>query len=547
MNKNANFLERNRLVYEFLLKKISKRWLVDQREVVLRKISDLAFFAWYNHCGFFADGRIENIVLEIGTTIESPRNSAVSSIALTGKQHRAHGTRRNLFIATRVHRVGGHTRVVADLIRRNSLDAHTLLLTEQLESIPGELARLADSGQVDIICLKNHHSLTDKALIVREMSMRFDRVLLFTHPHDVVPVLAFAVKSTPPVIVENHAHFFFWIGTSVADIVLSHIPYMNELTKQRRPVTKTFLFPMVPVDDRVGGFEEITKAAAKRRIGLDKDCLCILTVATREKFFPNEAYNLFSTARKIVERYSHVWILVVGLNPDEAIVKKYLGEAPERMRFLGIVEAPFIYYRAADIFMESFPLSSLGSVQESIYYGDACPLYAYGTNRGLLSSRLSYNEGALGSIIPETNTEAEYLEYLDELIKNPALRFKIVEHLKEQIIRIWQSHDDYRTRLFEQVDDVDHNPHTICNGAAEFQADDISIAGLSRYKTVGEIMAYFRRSSFQLSTFDMLKITFLLIRKSVFVQEATMFLARGALNRLRVLFEHVGKRERSII
>ena len=542
MYKDIQFLKRNSLLYNFLLRRSILRNLNHQAdELILRRISDLAYFAWTNHCGFFIDGRIENIILEIGRKIKGARNNVAPVIArITGHQKLGRA-RRNVIIATAVGKVGGHTRVISDLVRRNKLDAQTLLLTDHSGAIPDELARHADNGKLRIIHLRNDNSLIDRALIVREISRSFDRVLLSTHPHDVIPVLAFATKSTAPVIVENHAHYFFWLGTSVADVVFSHWPYMNEVTRRRRLVNKTFVWPMVIIDEKFQSFKGIEREEAKKRIGLSPDCLCILSMGTSEKFLPNRQYNFFSTAKKIIRKYPNVWIIIIGAYPDEVLAKKYLGQNPERIKLLGIIERPVIYYKAADIFMESFPLSSGGAVQEAIYYGDACPLYAYGRNRGILNSRQVYNEGVLDRIIPEASTEEEYLEYLDELIRNPGLRRKIAEGLKAEMIQIWRNYDNYRKKLFERVDNVEHSPHTIRDGVVEFQADDVNIAGLSQHKTVGEVMSYFQGSSLQLSTIEMLKIAFLLIRKGVFVQEAGMLLLSGGLNRFKAFLGNIGK------
>ncbi|MDY6950112.1 MAG: hypothetical protein SWE60_01235 [Thermodesulfobacteriota bacterium] len=362
------------------------------------------------------------------------------------------------------------------------------------------------------------------------MSEDFDRVLLFTHPNDVIPILAFAVNSSQPVIVENHAHFSFWLGTSIADVVICHFPRMVQAAFQRRRVNNPFFFPMVIIDERAERYSHLTKQEAKKMIGLDESSICILTVGTREKFLPNHGYNFFSTAKKITQRYPNAWILIIGLSPDDALVQRQLGKHPPRIRMLGVTDTPFLHYKAADIFMESFPLSSLGAVQDSIHYGDACPLYAYGTNRGLLSSHAVYNKDMFGTIIPEIYTEEKYLQYLGELIADLPLRRKIVNHAKANLARIWSQHGTYRRTLFELADSLQHTPHAIRHGIVEVQSDDVNVAGLSRHKTLKEVSTYFRRSSLEFSPRDNLTLALLLIRKGVFVKEALISIVACLVN-----------------
>jgi hypothetical protein len=508
-------------------------------EVILRKIGDLARFAWSNHCGFFVDGRLENVVLQIGRDIEVSKQTLSPVVARKASHKTSDRAKKNLLIASSVFEAGGHTRVLRTFIKRNKRDVQTLLLTRQGREIPQGVIEDAQNNGVEIILLENHCSLTEKGLIVRETSRSYDRVLLFTHPDDVIPVLAFAVESTPPVIVDNHAHYFFWLGTSVADLVFSHISYMNEVAQRRRFPKRTFLFPMPVVRDQFEMFRDISKEEAKKRVGLSADCLCILSMGRAEKYLPNRKYNFFLTAKKIVERYPEVHIIIIGVPPSHVMVRKYLGGCVERIRVLGTIEKPFIYHRAAEIFMESFPFPSGGSVVEAISYGEACPLYAYGMKRGILSRRISYNEEAFNTIIPETKTEDEYLEYLDELIRSPGLRRRIADHLKAKIIEIWKDHDIYREKLFDEVENVEHDPHTVCNAVAELETDDVDVAGISIYKSLMEVLTYFQRSSCQLSTANILNILFRLGARGLFIQETLKLAGIYVLYGLKVFLARV--------
>ena len=51
-----------------------------------------------------------------------------------------------------------------------------------------------------------------RAFILRYISGFFQKVILYHHPYDVVPIMAFSHDKGPPVIIENHAHSWFWLA-----------------------------------------------------------------------------------------------------------------------------------------------------------------------------------------------------------------------------------------------------------------------------------------------------------------------------------------------
>ncbi len=64
MSDGLRMLERNRLLYEYLLQsRILKPQDRPDTEELLERIEALARFAWRNHTGYFADGRLENLLL----------------------------------------------------------------------------------------------------------------------------------------------------------------------------------------------------------------------------------------------------------------------------------------------------------------------------------------------------------------------------------------------------------------------------------------------------------------------------------------------------
>ena len=77
-------------------------------------------------------------------------------------------------------------------------------------------------------------------------------IILHIHCEDVIPVLAFADESgLPPVLFLNHADHLFWLGTSVADLVLNLRDAATDITISRRGVEadRNFLLPTIVAAD----------------------------------------------------------------------------------------------------------------------------------------------------------------------------------------------------------------------------------------------------------------------------------------------------------
>ena len=95
-----------------------------------------------------------------------------------------------------------------------------------------------------------------------------DVIILHIHCEDVIPVLAFADESgLPPVLFLNHADHLFWLGTSVADLVLNLRDAATDITIGRRGVEadRNFLLPTIVAADDA---RLQSRAEAKAALGL---------------------------------------------------------------------------------------------------------------------------------------------------------------------------------------------------------------------------------------------------------------------------------------
>lgn len=485
-------IERNKIFYEFFLQRKILEEVNKISEVeLLGRIVFLGRFAWRNHAGYYTDGRLENILFDYGKGLENYIDLAKVE-SLIGGVSSPEGPYSTVHVATELGAVGGHTRVLWQLLKRHKECHQVLILTGQsVEDVPDWFVE--DIGDVKILSLNSIKSLFERAYALRNLSMNSKRIILHHHPDDGVPVIAFAHDNCPPVLLLNHAHSWFWFGSSVADMVLALSGFHQDFTLKTRPVERTYCLICTQLDDVVGSFTPDDKLDAKVKLNIDPETICIITIGTPEKFVPNTKYNFYKTSKKIVEMYDNVQLYVIGVDDSQNIREKY-DIKTNRIHFLGFVNDPSDYYRAADICLDALPQPSFGGTSYAALVGLACPLFKYGVAnvfdlRNLVEAKL-YDK-YIGTVADEK----AYLDKLGFLIKNPDIRWQIAEEIKDFYLFI--SSDDAFAKSYGQLMNISsnlkHSPRKIPSGIYFDDLNSVEIADTSFVQNLSDAFSYFAR------------------------------------------------------
>jgi hypothetical protein len=193
-----------------------------------------------------------------------------------------------------------------------------------------------------------------------------------THPYDVVPSLAFAGSTAIPVALLNHADHVFWIGVRSASRVLNLRSAGAELNERRRGIAPS-ANSIVPIP--IAGVERHTdRRDAKRRLGLSVDDVMVLTMASAQKYRPIDVTGfLDAVAPALLE---HERCVVVAVGPTaQGQWAECESMTQGRVRAVGPLADPSLYLDAADLYVDSYPFSSLTSLLEAGARGT--PLLAY--------------------------------------------------------------------------------------------------------------------------------------------------------------------------
>lgn len=426
--KTHRNLHLNRFFYEQFLKTriFEVREQLDHQEL-LRRISFLAGFAWRNHTGLFFDDRLENPLYRLGEQLETCLDSRSLQRCLQQASRFEGQSYAVIHLATRLFDVGGHTRVLYQMITRNPDPRQLVLLTDQtVQKVPDWFRQ--GVAPVPIHSLQMSGSLLERAWLLRYLARRSRLVMLYHHPDDVVPVLALSTSKLPPVLLQDHAHSWFWLGASVIDRILSPSAFHEAIARKWRPLKQVTHFPFTQLPDLDLSFDASAKRDAKERLGIAPATVCLLTIGTTEKFIPNQQYDFFRTAQAILNRFQTVELYVIGIEDSQELQQRF-QIAGDRIHLMGYQSDLTDFYQAADICLDALPQPSLGATLYAALIGLACPMFKYGSSN-VFNGRNLFESPLYREHIGVVATEQEYLDKLGYLISNPDLRISIAQEIR---------------------------------------------------------------------------------------------------------------------
>ena len=226
--------------------------------------------------------------------------------------------------------------------------------------------------------------------MLRSIARRFPAIALHVHPHDSVPLLAWPDSNRPHISLINHADHVFWLGVTLADEVVCFRPTGAELSSDRRGVPSERIRTLpLPVD--VPALPP--RDAAREALGLGTNAVALLTVAANHKYQSLGGASYIDVIGPVLERHPNVVVLMVGAQrPSERI-----DDRGGRLRFCGLQPDPATYLAAADIYIDSAPMTSITSMLEAAASGLPVVIPCLNTGRPAVLCGVRCIEGPSGS------------------------------------------------------------------------------------------------------------------------------------------------------
>ena len=389
----------------------------DKLEEAAAYATAAATFAWFNHSGIFSDVALERLLVDLSrrvpdTAPASPRKPSDGRVVL--------------HIATELLPTGGHTQMLSRWIADDERSRHRVALTRQgWHPIPEKVARLL-ADRPDHLDSR-HRSHIKRAAALRSICREADVVVVHAHPDDILPAVALAATSKPCIVV-NHASHVFWAGTSIARTALHLRRSAQELSVTRRGLPADGGF----VVNRPLAFPEVDlrRTEARAHFGLQDDQVVIATAASGSKYEPLEdGDNLVELLERLVSADPHVVVLAAGPRP-EGRWQSANAATGGRVRALGPLRGVESLLAAADMYVDSFPFSSITSLLEAGAYG--LPLVSY-RGHGPGCEVLSADPPAIEDDILYPRTPDEFHRVVSALAANAEERKSRGDVLREKI------------------------------------------------------------------------------------------------------------------
>jgi glycosyltransferase involved in cell wall biosynthesis len=470
-SEHNRFLRHCDEVYRTLLTRVS-HFSRRETEARLAWLQFTAEFASVAHPGRYADGALENLVLEVGLNLEefASRSTSKQAFNIQDACLPALARRKILHVATTVYHVGGHTRLIKNWIKNDPSSCHSLaILDQQTEELPNWLREAVEESGGKMVIFPPRRGLLTKAVWLRRLvQSNVDTVVLHQHPRDVVPVVALATKDCPPVALLNHADHVFWLGGSVADTIINIRESGASISRARRFARSDSLLP-VPLENVA---DNSTKRDVRAQLGIPEDQIVLLSIGTKYKYRPTDTHNFFRTARMILEQNQDAHLYLIGISEND-LSEEFAQVTHPRLHPLGVIEFPFRYQVAADIYLEGFPFGSLMSLLEVAMRG-ICPVLALAP----ASKVLATDDLALDGLIVNAPDQAKYVEVVNFLIRNKDERERIGQEIKQRVVdfhcgNLWQEH---LTEIYNYLSGVAHESRALPNTTYSETPDDISLS-----------------------------------------------------------------------
>lgn len=360
------------------------------------------------------------------------RGIAVAISCGSGDGREVSGT---LLVATELYAVGGHTKVLERFgqMLAASCERVSLFISSPTNVFVPESLRESVRKSGGEIMAPDDSSRCERARRLRTCALAFRRVVLMTHPEDVVPVLAFGTDAFPrPVFAYGHTNHTFWLGVSVVDRLLEINDWGRDIATRLRGIARDRISVVgLPVERLKTGPSTTDRAVLLEKFGIPAEGPLVVTAASPRKFRTVGCLDFAEILEGVLSDPKSPTFAIVG--PDDAstpewdcLRRKHLGRI--------VCTGPVGYsdllacYAAADVVVDSYPLNGWTSLVDAISVGAAvvCPQGAMGLMDYLVDSP-AYACDAASAVVK-----------VSALLSDPSLR---LENSSEMRRRMAQSTD----------------------------------------------------------------------------------------------------------
>ncbi|RME73822.1 MAG: hypothetical protein D6785_16635 [Planctomycetota bacterium] len=349
----SRLIQKNRAFFSYLLS-LDEKEREPERAIQLASLA--ARFAADYPIGCLSSTRLETLLLKYAKDLPRPAPEEAKP-------------RSFLHVFTQAMSMGGHTRMAERWVqnRKDKDEIHHLALTMPFS---GELPLLIQEAfPSPSVFSPSSSSYLERARFLRNLAMGYERIILYHHMDDPVPILAFGTADFPrPVFIYNHADHCFWIGVSIADLVLELSTRGSEFSRTKRGVIHHKILP-IPLKELEP--LHLSKEESRKKLGLPQDKKVILSLGATHRYWNRGDKNFQKLMLDLLKARDDIFFLMLGATSK----KKYwaaIRNSPFKERVLFHPQVPreeledFLF--AADLYLEAYPKGSgTGSMEVVLY------------------------------------------------------------------------------------------------------------------------------------------------------------------------------------
>lgn len=395
-----------------------------------------AEYAWRNHPGRHRSEQLEAILTRLAEARPGLTEQGSRPQRRTGQPHVLH-------VLTQAYSAFGHTRLCWRWMQADAHRRHSVALTNQSPfPIPDEIAGAVQRRGGSVVDLSEGKlPLLRRAEELRRIAAGFDHVVLHIHPYDVVAALAFRHTTDPvPVLLVNHADHVFWLGADSCDAVAFLRWSSERICRERRGIQpgRLVLLPL-PLET----LDEAARDAARDHLGFAPAETVLISIGSAYKYEDEHGIPAVEAIEPVVRQRCDARAIFVG-PLSEGLWREAERRTGGRVAALGPRSSVGLYYQAGDIYVDSFPMSSMTALLEAAQHG--LPVLRMAPRAPWERKLVQVDDPAVGNTGYCEDPRA-MREALLRLIDNPEERLAAGESLRRRVEGYhcqpgWQEHVD---------------------------------------------------------------------------------------------------------
>jgi glycosyltransferase involved in cell wall biosynthesis len=299
--------------------------------------------------------------------------SELDAYALDERTARPHGRQVCLHVMEEALPAGGLTAMAVRWMENDSRDRiHCVALLAQQAPLPRQVCDAARVCGGEVWSPEGDASFVERAAWLRSLAARVaDVVILHVGVSDTVFAAAFGRPGGPPVLLVNHAAHIFWVGSTIADVIVncrgSDLEAQWSLRHRGAPATTVPIpLPSSNVHPAADAAEPDTANSIKASFGLPEDSLVLLTVGAGFKYGQTNRLDFVAVIERVLQQVAGVHLVAVGVVGDERWAAAS-ARVDGRIHTLGPVEQSTLarLRSIAAVYVERFPFGTTTALLEA--------------------------------------------------------------------------------------------------------------------------------------------------------------------------------------